>query len=180
MIRKFAHIYFFMPWYFILLTVLFTLLWMEIVSWAMHKYLFHGPLWFMHKTHHQQRKGFFELNDVFSLLFALIALSLMCMGRENLTLSFWIGTGISIYGCIYFIFHDWFIHNRFKAFKSRNIYLNGIKRAHKIHHKSTAKHPSSEFGLLFASRKYFKKRSKTGIKNYFCTSEINHFNKPTN
>lgn len=139
-----------------ILIVLGTLVGMEILSWAMHKYLFHGPLWFIHKTHHQERHGFFELNDIFSLGFGALALWLMWEGHEDFSTAFWIGTGISIYGTIYFIFHDWFIHNRFKAFKSENKYLKGIRRAHKIHHKSTKKKPSEEFGLLIASKKYFK------------------------
>lgn len=146
-----------MQWYFALLIVLCVILAMEVTSWAIHKYLFHGPLWFIHKTHHQNKNSFLELNDVFSFGFASIALYLMWIGKDNLRFSFWIGTGISIYGCIYFVFHDWFIHNRFKTFKSDNLYLNGIKRAHKIHHKSIKKNPSEEFGLLYASRKYFKK-----------------------
>lgn len=135
--------------------ITFTIAGMELLSWAMHKYLFHGPLWFIHKTHHQQRHGWFELNDVFSIGFAAFALWLMWLGHFNLDYRFWIGTGISTYGIIYFIFHDWFIHNRFKAFKSDNRYLKGIRRAHKIHHKSTEKRPSEEFGLLVASRKWF-------------------------
>ncbi|NHA05203.1 fatty acid hydroxylase [Mucilaginibacter sp. HC2] len=130
---------------------------MELLSWAMHKYLFHGPLWFIHKTHHQERRGWFELNDLFSIGFAAFALWLMWIGHLNLDYHFWIGTGISIYGIIYFIFHDWFIHNRFKAFKSNNRYLIGIRRAHKMHHKSIQKSPSEEFGLLVASRKWFRR-----------------------
>lgn len=137
--------------------ILFTIAAMEIISWAIHKYLFHGPLWFIHKTHHQERHGFFELNDVFSLLFGLIAVGLMWFDQETRGYPFWIGAGISVYGIIYFIFHDWFIHNRFKAFKLNNRYFSGIKRAHKIHHKATQKNPSEEFGLLVASKKYFKK-----------------------
>ncbi|MGN8072183.1 sterol desaturase family protein [Mucilaginibacter sp. 22184] len=137
--------------------VLLTIVLMELLSWAMHKYLFHGPLWFIHKTHHQERHGWFELNDLFSIGFAAFALWLMWIGHIDLDYRFWIGTGISIYGIIYFIFHDWFIHNRFKAFKSNNRYLAGIRRAHKIHHKSTQKNPSEEFGLLVASRKWFRK-----------------------
>jgi beta-carotene 3-hydroxylase len=128
---------------------------MEAFSWFIHKYLFHGPLWFIHKSHHQERHGWFEFNDVFSLLFALISLYLMWEGRLDLSYKFWIGLGISLYGIIYFIFHDWFIHNRFKSFKSGNRYLLGIRRAHKIHHKSTEKNPSEEYGLLLASKKYF-------------------------
>jgi len=136
--------------------ILLTIALMEAISWAMHKYLFHGPLWFIHKTHHQERHGWFELNDLFSIGFAAFALWLMWIGHISLDYRFWIGTGISIYGIIYFIFHDWFIHNRFKAFKSNNRYLAGIRRAHKIHHKSTQKNPSEEFGLLVASRKWFR------------------------
>lgn len=137
--------------------VLCTLVGMECISWAMHKYLFHGPLWFIHKSHHQERSGFFEWNDVFSLLFGATALLLLYIDREQMGMLFWLGAGISLYGIIYFVFHDWFIHNRFKAFKSTNRYLLGIRRAHKMHHKSTEKNPSEEFGLLSASRKYFKK-----------------------
>ncbi|AMR31768.1 fatty acid hydroxylase [Mucilaginibacter sp. PAMC 26640] len=137
--------------------VILTIAGMEAISWAMHKYLFHGPLWFIHKTHHQQRHGLLELNDLFSIGFAALALWLMWAGRVSLDYRFWIGTGISTYGTIYFIFHDWFIHNRFKAFKSRNWYLMAIRRAHKIHHKSTEKNPSEEFGLLVVGRKWFKR-----------------------
>lgn len=139
-----------------ILIVLGTLAGMELISWAMHKYLFHGPLWFIHQTHHQQKHGIFEWNDIFSLLFGAIAVALMWFGRLNLDYRFWIGTGISIYGLIYFVFHDWFIHQRLKPFKSNNLYLKGIRRAHKIHHKSLNKYGSEEFGLLSASKKYFK------------------------
>jgi beta-carotene 3-hydroxylase len=132
-----------------------TIAFMEAFSWFIHKYLFHGPLWFIHKTHHQERHGWFELNDIFSMGFAALSLWLMWLGRDDLDYRFWIGVGITIYGVIYFIFHDWFIHNRLKAFKSTNRYLLGIRRAHKMHHKSTQKSPSQEFGLLLTSKKWF-------------------------
>lgn len=145
-----------MNWVINISIVILTIVAMEAWSWFMHKYLFHGPLWFIHKTHHQQRHSWFELNDIFSLVFAAVSLWLMWQGHFMADYRLWIGIGISVYGLIYFIFHDWFIHNRFKAFKSNNRYLTGIRRAHKIHHKSIQKNPSEEFGLLVASRKYFK------------------------
>ncbi|MXV52965.1 fatty acid hydroxylase [Pedobacter sp. HMF7647] len=138
--------------------VITTFVLMEAVSWAMHKYLFHGPLWFIHKTHHQKRHGWLELNDIFSVLFAAIAFLLMYSGHERLSYKFWIGVGISLYGISYFIFHDWFIHNRIRAFKSKNRYLSGVRRAHKIHHKSVERFPSEEFGLWIVSGKYLKKQ----------------------
>jgi beta-carotene 3-hydroxylase len=130
---------------------------MELLSWAMHKYLFHGPLWFIHKTHHQERHGWLELNDVFSIGFAAFALWLIWVGHYALDYRMWIGIGISVYGNVYFIFHDWFIHNRFKAFKSTNQYLMAIRRAHKIHHKSMEKEPAEEFGLLVVGKKWFRR-----------------------
>jgi beta-carotene 3-hydroxylase len=134
--------------------VILTIALMELFSWAMHKYLFHGPLWFIHKTHHQQNHSWFEWNDLFSILFASIALWLMWRGHINLDYRFWIGTGISTYGVIYFIFHDWFIHNRFRSFKTNNKYLLNIRRAHKAHHKSMEKDNAKEFGLLVTEKKY--------------------------
>ncbi len=141
-----------------ILTVIFTLAGMEAFSWFIHKYLFHGVLWFIHKSHHQQKHNWLEFNDIFSLLFAALALWLMWVGHITLDHYFWIGTGISIYGIIYFIFHDWFIHNRFKSFKTHNSYLLGIRRAHKIHHRSTERNPAEEFGLLVVGKKWFKKK----------------------
>lgn len=131
--------------------ILLTIATMEATSWCIHKYLFHGPLWFIHKTHHQPHSGFFELNDIFSLGFAITAMVLMWYGHQKLSFSFWVGTGITFYGLIYFVFHDCFIHNRIRAFKSNNMYLWAIKRAHKIHHKSLQKKPATFFGLLWVN-----------------------------
>jgi beta-carotene 3-hydroxylase len=61
--------------------ILLTIAAMEAFSWFIHKYLFHGPLWFIHKSHHSERHGWFEFNDVFSLLFAVISLYLMWVGK---------------------------------------------------------------------------------------------------
>ena len=140
-----------------IMIIMGTLAAMEAFSWFIHKYLFHGPLWFIHRTHHQPKSGWFELNDIFSLFFAFLSMYLMWLGRSEPDYRFWIGAGISVYGIIYFIFHDWFIHNRFKSFKTNNPYLLGIRRAHKIHHKSIQKQPSEQYGLLLASKRFFKK-----------------------
>lgn len=138
-----------------ILLLIATFIAMEIASWAIHKYLFHGILWEIHKTHHQERHGWFELNDIFSIGFAGVAIWLQYVGFKELDYRFFIGSGITLYGIVYFIFHDVFIHNRLKAFKSDNRYLKAIRRAHKIHHKSTQKSPSESFGLLYVSKKFF-------------------------
>jgi beta-carotene 3-hydroxylase len=135
-----------------------TFIFMEGFSWFVHKYLFHGPLWFIHKTHHSPRKGWFELNDLFSLGFGGIAVILIIVGLPKFTFQFWIGAGITLYGVVYFIFHDMFIHGRFAKWKSDNKYLMAIRKGHKVHHKQMKKNPSEEFGLLAVGRKYFKKK----------------------
>jgi len=125
---------------------------MECVSWGIHKYLFHGPLWFLHKSHHEARHGFLEWNDLFAILFAAISIWLMYIDRAHLGYRFCIGLGITLYGLTYFIVHDWFVHRRLKTFKSNNTYLNAVRRAHKIHHKNMGKKNGKAFGLLFVKK----------------------------
>lgn len=138
------------------LVLLITIAGMEAFSWFIHKYLFHGPLWFIHRTHHKPQHGWFEWNDVFSLVFALISMYLMWIDQQEFRNWFWIGLGITLYGLLYFVLHDGFIHKRFKTFKISNSYLLNIKRAHKIHHKSINKNSAKEFGLLITSGNYVK------------------------
>lgn len=134
--------------------LLLTIIFMEIFSWFIHKYLFHGPLWFIHKSHHEYKKGFLEWNDLFALLFAAASLYLMFIDRTNFGFKFFIGAGISVYGLIYFIIHDWFIHRRFKTYKSSSKYLLAIRKAHNIHHKNKGRLNAKAFGLLFFHKKY--------------------------
>ncbi|MCD8529687.1 MAG: sterol desaturase family protein [Flavobacterium sp.] len=92
---------------------------MEFVAWAAHKYLMHGPLWDWHEDHHKphhEKEGFFEKNDRFFLVFAIP--SMICYIIGSLVPAyhwlFFVGVGISIYGLIYFLIHDVYIHRRFK------------------------------------------------------------------
>jgi beta-carotene 3-hydroxylase len=116
----------------------------------------HGPLWSIHKTHHQKNNGFFELNDVFSVFFASVSIIFIVLGLPELDYRFYIGTGIALYGLVYFILHDVLIHRRIKTnFKPITRYLNGIARAHRAHHQVNAKERSVSFGLLWVSKKFF-------------------------
>jgi beta-carotene 3-hydroxylase len=135
---------------------------MECIAWFTHKYLMHGPLWFIHQTHHKRKHGFFELNDIFGLAFGGLALWLIIDDILDFSWKFWTGCGITLYGIAYFITHDIFVHQRIKFLaNTRNIYLLALRRAHKIHHKTIEKDHSSEFGFLFvkpAHFKYFQKK----------------------
>lgn len=134
-----------------------TFLFMEGVAWFTHKYVMHGFLWSLHKSHHSERHGPFELNDLFGVFFACIAIVLIYFGFDELNYLFWIGLGITAYGFAYFIFHDVIVHRRVKIkFFTENTYLKKIIRAHKIHHKYPTKENAESFGFLYIARKYRK------------------------
>jgi beta-carotene 3-hydroxylase len=131
---------------------------MEFSGWFIHKYIMHGPLWNIHKTHHEPSKSFFELNDLFSLLFGSIAIVLIIIGVDRLDYRFWIGVGISLYGMLYFIIHDVLVHRRVKWFeRPKNSFLLGIFRAHQAHHATNKKNDAVSFGLFIVPKKYFKR-----------------------
>lgn len=136
---------------------------MEFVAWLAHKYVMHGFLWIWHEDHHRphyEKKGFFEKNDLFFLVFAIPSASCYIFGSA--TPHFWvffIGVGISIYGLIYFLIHDVYIHRRFKWFQQLDSpYSRAILRAHGAHHAKHEKEDGESFGLLWVHKKYFGKR----------------------
>lgn len=140
---------------------------LEIFSYAAHRWLFHGVLWRVHQTHHTARKGFFELNDLFSAIFAAVSILLMIFAEKPLldSVSFPIGLGIAIYGAVYFIAHDLFTHRRFLPFNSPNKLLLTIRAAHQRHHQTAAKHGIEPFGLfIFDYKKFWRKLSAAKTK----------------
>jgi len=137
--------------------VIGTFLFMEGVAWFTHKYVMHGFLWSWHNDHHNHHKGFFERNDLFAVVFAGTAISLIVAGAELPEYRFlaWIGGGVTLYGVFYFIFHDVIVHRRAKVkFPTNGQYMQRIMRAHYIHHKVHTKEGAEAFGFLFAPRKY--------------------------
>lgn len=142
------------------ITILITAVLMEGVAWAMHKYVMHGLFWNLHEDHHvrDNHDSFLERNDSFFVFFAIISITAFSLwsifGWE---ISLGIGIGVFIYGVIYFVIHDLFIHQRIKIWKkTKNPYLLALRRAHKIHHKHLGKHDGECFGMLWVPMKYYK------------------------
>jgi beta-carotene 3-hydroxylase len=52
-----------MSWLYFIALFFITFFIMEAITWATHKYIMHGLLWYLHKDHHKPRPGFFEKND---------------------------------------------------------------------------------------------------------------------
>jgi beta-carotene 3-hydroxylase len=143
---------------FILIT-LATFAIMEGITWCTHKFVMHGFGWYFHEDHHQPKyANIFEKNDIFFVVFAIPSIALFYFGAvDGLNYKFFIGLGILLYGIGYFLIHDVLIHQRFKWFKTtKNKYLIGLRKAHKIHHKNMGKEDSECFGMLFVPFKYYK------------------------
>ena len=142
------------------ITILITAVLMEGVAWAMHKYVMHGIFWNLHEDHHirDNHDSFFERNDSFFIFFAIISITAFALWSiYGWTIALGIGIGVFIYGCVYFLIHDLFIHQRIKIWRNtKNRYLLGIRRAHKMHHKHLGKEDGECFGMLWVPMKYYR------------------------
>lgn len=132
--------------------VLLAFIGMEGVAWASHRYIMHGFGWGWHASHHQVRKGIFEKNDLFGLVFSLIAISCMAAGV------FWggawkyalaVGLGMTLYGAAYLFLHDMLVHKRFGVnLHPKSGYLRAVMRSHRLHHAYRTKEGCHAFGFL--------------------------------
>jgi len=128
---------------------------MEGIAYAAHRWVMHGPGWFLHASHHRARSGAFELNDLYAVIFAIPSFVLLLGGVQlgwwpGCT---WIGAGIAAYGAIYFCFHDVIVHRRLAhRYVPRSTYMKRIVQAHRLHHVVESKHGTVSFGFLWAPR----------------------------
>ena len=146
------------------LIVIVAFVGMEFAAWATHKYLKHGPLWFLHEDHHVLTGKPLQKNDSFALIFAIPSASGFIFGSiyQN-DILFFSGLGILLYGIAYLFVHDIFIHRRIKIFtKPKNSYLRAVLYEHRKHHANEQKENGEFFGMLFVS---FKSLKALNVKN---------------
>ena len=146
------------------LIVIVAFVGMEFAAWATHKYLMHGPLWFLHEDHHVLTGKPLQKNDSFALIFAVPSASGFIFGSiyQN-DILFFSGLGILLYGIAYLFVHDIFIHRRIKIFtKPKNSYLRAVLYEHRKHHANEQKENGEFFGMLFVS---FKSLKALNVKN---------------
>lgn len=145
---------------------------MEGFAYAMHRWVMHGPGWFLHASHHRPRSGPFELNDLYAVIFALPSILLLAGGGRWgwWPGCMWIGAGIAAYGAIYFGFHDWIVHRRLPhRHVPRSSYMKRIVQAHRLHHVVETKHGTVSFGFLVAPRAEtlkaeLRRRERAGVR----------------
>ncbi|HEX7751754.1 MAG TPA: sterol desaturase family protein [Novosphingobium sp.] len=138
------------------LIVFSTVLAMEGVAWASHRYVMHGFGWAWHRDHHEPHEGLFEKNDRFALFGAALSIGLFALGSpmirggEAWWPATWMGLGVLIYGAIYTLIHDGLVHQRWFRHVPRGGYAKRLVQAHKLHHATTSREGGVSFGFVFA------------------------------
>lgn len=134
---------------------------MEFVAWSSHRWIMHGPMWFLHSSHHGDGKEKLEANDLFGVFFSLISIGLIWFGKDGRFFILGLGFGMAAYGLGYLIMHDILTHGRFGKVKlPRNPYILRLIRAHRIHHSRDALDGTRNFGFLWAPKNATEKISK--------------------
>jgi beta-carotene 3-hydroxylase len=161
-----------MNWIMGLLLFLATVIVMEGVAYAAHRWIMHGPGWFLHASHHRPRAGNWEANDLYAVIFAIPSITLI-YGGVNLAWggwAIWVGAGIAAYGAIYFGFHDVIVHKRLDhRYVPRSTYMKRIVQAHRLHHAVETREGTVSFGFLWAPppealKAELKRRERAGVR----------------
>ena len=127
-----------------------TVVIMEIVAYLLHRFVMHGWGWGWHRSHHEEREGWFEMNDLFGILFAVLSIGLFALGMWMPALT-WIALGMTLYGVLYFVFHDGLVHQRWPfRHVPRKGYLKRLYQAHRLHHAVHERDGAVSFGFLYA------------------------------
>ncbi len=149
-----------------------TVIGMELFAYVAHRWLMHGPGWFLHASHHRPRPGNWEANDWYAVIFAVPSFVLLLGGVQ---LGWWpgcawIGAGIAAYGAIYAGFHDIVVHKRIAhRYVPRSAYMKRIVQAHRLHHVVETKEGTVSFGFLWAPKPEalkaeLKRRGRAGVR----------------
>ena len=125
-----------MPAFLGLAAVSFVL--MEPVTYAVHRWVMHGPGLTLHHSHHRPPLGRLEANDLFPVAFASLVGVALAIGF-NVPGYEWlipVGTGVTLYGLAYGLVHDGVVHARLPAVRRlSHPYLRSLADAHRVHHR---------------------------------------------
>lgn len=139
-----------------IIIVLATILAMEGVAWASHKYIMHGFGWGWHRDHHEPHDKILEKNDLFAFVGAALSISMFALGSDWVLgdaawwPATWIGLGVLFYGVIYTLVHDGLVHQRYFRWVPKRGYAKRLVQAHKLHHATAGKEGGVSFGFVLA------------------------------
>lgn len=140
----------------VILLVLATVLAMEFVAWASHRYVMHGFGWAWHRDHHEPHDKLLEKNDLYAVFGAVMSIAMfavgspLVMGTGAWEPGTWIGLGILVYGVIYTLIHDGLVHQRYFRWVPRGGYARRLVQAHRLHHATLSKEGGVSFGFVLA------------------------------
>lgn len=120
---------------------------MEPLTAATHRWIMHGVGERLHRSHHGPRRGRFESNDWYPVLFAALVNVGFIVGFNvaGFAALVPIGIGVTAYGAAYALVHDVYIHQRLGWFATHRIALfDRLAEAHRIHHLYNA----APYGML--------------------------------
>lgn len=149
-----------------------TVLGMEAFAYVMHRFVMHGPGWFLHASHHRANAGFWEANDWYVVIFAAPSASLFVAAALGAAGGWanWVGAGIAAYGAIYVGFHDIIVHKRLNhRYIPKSSYMKRIVQAHRLHHIVETRRGTVSFGFLWAPKPEalkaeLKRRERAGVR----------------
>ena len=130
-----------------IMTAVVALVMMEPITAATHRWIMHGIGKFLHRSHHRLRETRWEANDWYPVMFAAtVNLALFAGFNINgLGLLIPAAVGVTLYGAMYALVHDVYIHQRLSWFGDRRIgAFDRLAEAHRIHHLYNA----APYGML--------------------------------
>ena len=118
------------------LIVLAAFVAMEALSYLTHRFVMHGFGFGIHKSHHVNREGGFEMNDLYPMMFSSVAILAFTAGtfRPALRPLVLVGAGVTLYGAAYLFVHEIYIHRRLLPLRRRYRLLEWMKSSHRVHH----------------------------------------------
>ena len=122
---------------------LITVVALEPVMTLVHRFLFHGPLWCWHKSHHEHPSAHHPVfNDLLWAPPLLVSTALVVSGAAFLPglageVVAGIGIGTAAYVAAYVFAHDGVAHGRFRVpgWAKHSRVFRAIARSHNLHHR---------------------------------------------
>ncbi|RYF48298.1 MAG: beta-carotene hydroxylase [Cytophagaceae bacterium] len=131
--------------------VVTSVIFMEWFAGWSHEHIMHGWGWNWHRSHHEDHDHAFEKNDLYAVVFAVVSIGLFAFGSYFWWPLTWIAVGITLYGLLYFVFHDGLVHQRWPfRYVPRKGYLKRLYQAHRMHHAVHGKDGCVSFGFVYA------------------------------
>ena len=120
---------------------------MEPVTYLTHRFVMHGLAERIHRSHHVPSPGRWEANDAFPVVFSAAAMVATLAAYQGWTSRLVLAAvaGVSVYGLLYALVHDVYIHGRLRQSAPASALvisrsgrghplLERLADAHRIHH----------------------------------------------